>query len=267
MDKKGSQAHGTNEGNLPELPALPENAPLTIGVLALQGAFKEHLVHLRRIQSARPLTAVAVRTASELVQCQALIIPGGESTSIALIAARQIDSSAPHYSFLDWLRSFAKHRCVWGTCAGLILLSDQLVSQGSKIGGQDLLGGIPIKTTRNQWGRQTESFEHLISIPCIKNPDTPFPAIFIRAPMIHTILDAGEGAGSEQLKVIAELPQDSLSRPQAAAQPANQQSLGPDSHVVAVKFKHLFATSFHPELSPDTRLHHFWVNHCVLNSS
>ncbi|KAA1122374.1 hypothetical protein PGTUg99_037186 [Puccinia graminis f. sp. tritici] len=247
-------------GNLPEIPQLPEDAPLTIGVLALQGAFKEHLIHLRRIQSTRPLTAIAVRTSTELLQCQALIIPGGESTSISLIASRQIDPS--NHSFLDWLKSFAKHRFVWGTCAGLILLSDQLVSEGTKTGGQEVLGGLPIKTTRNQWGRQTESFEQLIEIPFIKNPETPFPAIFIRAPMIHTILERAEPENGSKLQIIAHLPQDCVSRTPAQT----GQSLGPDSHVVAVKFNHLFATSFHPELSPDTRLHQFWVNECVLKS-
>ncbi|OAV99711.1 hypothetical protein PTTG_11712 [Puccinia triticina 1-1 BBBD Race 1] len=248
----------TNGGNLPEIPQLPSDAPLVIGVLALQGAFKEHLVHLRRIQTSRPLTAVAVRTASELLQCQALIIPGGESTSISLIASRQIESS--NHSFLDWLKSFAKHRFVWGTCAGLILLSDELVSEGAKAGGQEILGGLPIRTTRNQWGRQTESFEQMIEIPFIKNPETPFPAIFIRAPMIHTILEKADEDNDSKPEIIAHLPRHSLSRTQAQT----NQSLGPDSHVVAVRFSRLFATSFHPELSPDIRLHQFWVNDCVL---
>lgn len=260
MDKESPPVE-TRSRKLPEIPPLQDDAPLVIGVLALQGAFKEHLVHLRRIQTARPLTAMAVRTATELVQCQALIIPGGESTSISLIASRQIDAS--NHSFLDWLKSFAKNRFVWGTCAGLILLSDQLVSEGTKTGGQEVLGGLPIKTTRNQWGRQTESFEQLIDIPFIKNPEKPFPAIFIRAPMIHTILEkGGNEVDNSKLKIIAHLPQDSLSRTPAQA----DRDLGPDSHVVAVKFNHLFATSFHPELSPDTRLHQFWVNECVLKS-
>jgi 5'-phosphate synthase pdxT subunit len=153
MDKESPPVE-TRSGNLPEIPPLQDDAPLIIGVLALQGAFKEHLVHLRRLQTVRPLTSIAVRTATELVQCHALIIPGGESTSISLIASRQIDAS--NYSFLDWLKSFAKNRSVWGTCAGLILLSDQLVSEGTKTGGQEVLGGLPIKTTRNQWGRQVE---------------------------------------------------------------------------------------------------------------
>jgi 5'-phosphate synthase pdxT subunit len=109
---------------------------------------------------------------------------------------------------------------------------------------------------------KTESFEQLIDIPFIKNPEKPFPAIFIRAPMIHTILEKGEEIDNSKLKIIAQLPQDSLSRTPAQA----DGGLGPDSHVVAVKFNHLFATSFHPELSPDTRLHQFWVNECVLKS-
>ncbi|KAH9442334.1 hypothetical protein MJO29_015004 [Puccinia striiformis f. sp. tritici] len=263
MEKDSSMVEATPV-NLPEIPELPKDAPLIIGVLALQGAFKEHLVHLRRIQTTRPLTAIAVRTSSELLQCQALIIPGGESTSISLIASRQIDSS--NHSFLDWLKSFSQHRFVWGTCAGLILLSDQLVAEGTKTGGQEILGGLPVRTTRNQWGRQTESFEQLIEIPFIKDPEILFPAIFIRAPMIHTILETpAEDSQKQQqpLKIIAQLPPDSFS---SRLDTTDQQSLGPDSHVVAVKFQHLFATSFHPELSPDTRLHQFWVNECVLNS-
>lgn len=241
---------------LPLIQPLPNDAPLTIGVLALQGAFREHLVHLRRIQISQPITAIAVRNVSELLQCQALIIPGGESTSISLIASRQIDSS--NYSFLDWLKSFVKHRKVWGTCAGLILLSDELISEGTKAGGQETLGGLPIKTTRNRWGRQTESFEQLIEIPSIKNPETLFPAIFIRAPMIHTILRNSTLQHDSNIKVIAHLPQSGLPKSY------NDSDLGPDSNVVAIKFNHLFATSFHPELSTDNRLHQYWINECVL---
>ncbi|MBW0488679.1 hypothetical protein O181_028394 [Austropuccinia psidii MF-1] len=238
----------STDRDLPQLPKIPPGGNLTIGVLALQGAFREHLNHLRRLQTLKPLSAIAVRTISDLHRCHALIIPGGESTSMALIASRQRDSS--DFSLMDWIKSFCKERAVWGTCAGMILLSDELVSQGTKSGGQDFLGGLPIRTTRNQWGRQTESFEYSIEIPCLKNPSQPFPAIFIRAPVIHTILD-------KQLKtsVVASLPPISL---------PSTMDLGPDAHVVAIRSNNLFATSFHPELSSDNRLHQFWLDEFVL---
>ncbi|KAI9615733.1 hypothetical protein KEM48_005506 [Puccinia striiformis f. sp. tritici PST-130] len=132
--------------------------------------------------------------------------------------------NSSNHSFLDWLKSFSKHRLIWGTCAGLIVLSDQLVAKGTKTGGQEILGGLPVRTTSNQWGCQTESFEQLTEIPFIKNPEIPFA-------------------------IIAQLPSDSLLSRSCTT---HQQSLGPDSHVVAVKFQHLFATSFWPELSPGT---------------
>lgn len=260
--------------DLPEIPPLPADAPLTIGVLALQGAFREHLHHLRRIKTKHGLTTLAVRTSNELLECRALIIPGGESTSISLIASRQIE--ADQHSLLDWLRSFSKHRAVWGTCAGLILLSDQLVSDTAKLGGQETLGGLPIRTNRNYWGRQAESFEQMLEIPSIKNPEVPFPAIFIRAPMIHTILSIPDDQDHRNLKIIARVPKHSLPHQsqvdhdhhhrldQPQARSSSSPDLGPDANVVAIKFNNLFATSFHPELSPDNRLHQFWLDECVL---
>lgn len=159
---------------LPPLPAPPPpsaSSPpgIHIGVLALQGAFVEHLNHLRRLSSSRtlpyPIVAKPVRTANELTDLHGLIIPGGESTAISLLASRQPSPTPQHptATFMDHLRSFVRTcnegggRSTWGTCAGMILLADEVVEGSMKRGGQEVIGGLGIKVVRNQWGRQVRS--------------------------------------------------------------------------------------------------------------
>ncbi|KAH9813595.1 PdxT/SNO family [Melampsora americana] len=256
-----------DSNSLPILPSISTQSPITIGVLALQGAYAEHISHLRRLASSFPasstttanqsnqpnrkllnqFTTIQVKTAKELERCHGLIIPGGESTAISLIASRQIDESG--FSLLDWLKSFVKTRSVWGTCAGMILLSDEVIEGSMKKGGQELLGGLPIIINRNQWGRQTESFEHELQIDGIRDSNRAFPGIFIRAPVIHTI------KSTEQIKTLTSVPISIL---------PNSNQFGPDAQTVAIQKGRLLATSFHPELSQDSRLHEFWLLECVL---
>lgn len=193
--------------------------PLTIGVLALQGAFAEHIAMLRRLGA----VAVEVRRREQLAGLDGLIIPGGESTSMGLIATR--------WGLVEPLRAWVHGgRPVWGTCAGMILLADH--ATGQKEGGQPLLGGLDVTVNRNYFGRQVDSFEALLDAPLLG--EKPVPAVFIRAPAITAI-----GAGVEALAVL----------PGKAG----------DQVYVAVRQGSILATAFHPELTPDTRWHQLFL--------
>ncbi|KAK3059790.1 hypothetical protein LTS18_010062, partial [Coniosporium uncinatum] len=190
--------------------------PITIGVLALQGAFSEHTQLLHRAASqiqSRSAAAAAkpndeptttsshpsfnfleVRTPEQLHQCDALILPGGESTTISLVAQRS--------QLLEPLRSFVKvqRKPVWGTCAGLILLSES--ANKVKRGGQELIGGLDVRVNRNHFGRQTESFEVGLNLPFLddEGKGKPFHSVFIRAPVVEKILPHKSGAQDEEAR-------------------------------------------------------------------
>jgi 5'-phosphate synthase pdxT subunit len=151
-----------------------------IGVLAMQGAFVEHMAVLRRLG----VEAVPVRLSGEFKGLSALVIPGGESTTIGKLMRE--------YSLVDELRKLiSKGFPVMGTCAGMILLAKQV--QGLK---QHTLEAMDIEVRRNAFGRQVDSFETALDIPVLGQP--PFPAVFIRAPWIEKV---GEG-----VEVLASLP-------------------------------------------------------------
>lgn len=190
---------------------------LTIGVLALQGAFAEHAQMVRRAGA----QAVEVRKPEQLAGLDGLIIPGGESTTMGLTAAR--------WGLVEPLRRWVRQgRPTWGTCAGMILLAER--AEGQKQGGQPLIGGLDVTVNRNYFGRQADSFETLLDAPRLGAD--PVPAIFIRAP---AITQAGPG-----VETLAELP-------------------GPPSICIAVKQGPLLATAFHPELTGDLRWHEFFL--------
>ncbi|ORE06761.1 SNO glutamine amidotransferase [Rhizopus microsporus var. microsporus] len=199
---------------------------VVIGVLALQGAFIEHMHMLKKIPQVKDV--IAVRTEEQLKQVDALIIPGGESTSMALIAER--------CNMLEPLRAFVQQKPTWGTCAGMIMLAKE--AHGAKKGGQQLLNALDVSVNRNQFGSQKESFKTLLHLPDILGQE-PFDAVFIRAPVISEIK-------SPNVKVVGRLEQKVG---QTEAETA-----------VAVLQDHLFATAFHPELTNDNRLHEFFVN-------
>jgi pyridoxal 5'-phosphate synthase pdxT subunit len=186
-----------------------------IGVLALQGAFVEHIKLLQRLG----VEAVEVRKAAELAGLDGLIIPGGESTTMGMIA-EQWGLVAP---LRHWVHS---GQPTWGTCAGMILLAERAI--GQKQGGQPLIGGLDITVNRNYFGRQTESFETWLTVPQLGSE--PVPAVFIRAP---AITEAG--------------PQ--VERLAALTLPDREQV------IVAVRQGAILATAFHPELTEDTRWH------------
>jgi 5'-phosphate synthase pdxT subunit len=140
---------------------------MKIGVLALQGAFIEHIHVLQKLGA----EAREVRLPEELDALDGLILPGGESTTIGKLAVM--------YELINPLRQFATERPVWGTCAGMILMAKRIGSD------QPLLGIMDIVVARNAFGRQRESFEEDLFVRVLKNGNkTPFHGVFIRSPKL-----------------------------------------------------------------------------------
>lgn len=189
---------------------------MRIGVLALQGDFAEHLASLRRLG----VQAVEVRLAEQLEGLDGLIIPGGESTTIGKLATT--------YHLIEPLRAFGRSHPVWGTCAGAIFLSKDAHRD------QPLLGMMDIGVERNAFGRQVESFETDLHVAALEDPQRPFHAVFIRAPLIERV--------GPQVEVLAELSDGNRS-----------------ARIVAAQQGKWLATSFHPELTGDDRFHRYFL--------
>lgn len=214
-----------------------ETGQVHIGVLALQGSFREHMNLLNRIDN---VIVSEVRTEEQLKAVDGLVIPGGESTTMALIAEK--------WGLLPALRDFAsKGKPMWGTCAGLIFLADK--ATGMKEGGQALIGGINCLVHRNFFGAQINSFETMLKIPECLEPfsegregEGQYRAVFIRAP---AITEVGDGV---QVLATYTLTKEEL------------RESGYESVIIAVRSNNLMATSFHPELTSDTRWHKYFVN-------
>ncbi len=161
-----------------------------------------------------------VRLPKHLDGLDGLIIPGGESTTIGKLAVA--------YDLLDPLKEFGKTRAIWGTCAGAIFLSKDIGRD------QPLLGLMDIKVQRNAFGRQVDSFETDLEIDELykaTGTEHPYHAVFIRAPIIETV--------GKKVKVLSALE---------------------DGRIVAAQEGHLLATSFHPELTEDTRFHEYFIS-------
>ncbi len=141
---------------------------MKIGVLALQGAFIEHIKMLRRLG----VDAVEARLPGDLRGLDGLIIPGGESTTIGKLATA--------YGLIEPLRRFARRKPTWGTCAGMIFLAKDI-----GIDEQPILGAMDITVDRNAFGRQIDSFETDLQIKGLEGP--PFHAVFIRAPVVTAV--------------------------------------------------------------------------------
>ena len=186
---------------------------LRVGVLALQGDFREHINSLGSLNVA----VQKVRNPEELKTVNALVIPGGESTTISMLAKR--------VGLLEPLKKFVKDGfAVYGSCAGMIMLADEILDGRSD---QETIGGIDITVRRNAFGRQVDSFETDISFD--DGSADLIRAVFIRAPWVEKV-----GAGVQVLASV-------------------------DSHPVAVRSKTLLATSFHPELTADHRIHRYFI--------
>ena len=194
----------------------------TIGVLALQGDVREHLAML----ASAGAHGVAVRRAGELAEVDGLIIPGGESTTIVKLAGL--------FDLLDPIRQrIAGGLPTYGSCAGMILLADRIANPAvSAAGVQGTFGGIDMTVRRNAFGRQVESFEEPVSMAGVAGG--PLTAVFIRAPWVEEVGPAAE--------VLARVE----------AGPAT-------GRIVGIRQRHLLATSFHPELTHDARVHGYFV--------
>jgi 5'-phosphate synthase pdxT subunit len=194
------------------VPTSPE-----IGVFALLGDVREHV----RVLTVLGQTAFTVRRPEELARCDALVLPGGESTTMYKLA-RTFELFEP---LAERIRGGMP---TFGTCAGMIMLADRITGG---IDGQETLGGIDITVRRNAFGRQVDSFEGDIDFDGL--PD-PVHAVFIRAPWV-------EDAGPE-VEVLATI--------------ASGEAAG---RIVAVRQGNLMATSFHPEVGGDDRIHRYFV--------
>ena len=177
--------------------------------------------HLRALEGSGA-TAVPVRRPSELEAVDGLVIPGGESTTIGKLAAA--------FELTEPLRKrIAGGMPAYGSCAGMILLADRIVDG---VPGQETLGGLDVTVRRNAFGRQVDSFEEPITLAGVAGE--PFHAVFIRAPWVESVGDAVE--------VLAQVEE------------------GPAAgRIVAVRQGGLLATSFHPELAGDARVHALFV--------
>ena len=188
---------------------------MRIGVLALQGDFHEHETVLKSLGA----EVVQVRLPRDLAALDGLIIPGGESTTIGKLADA--------FDLVQPLRLFGREHAIWGTCAGAIYLSKDAGRP------QPLLELMDIKIERNAFGRQVDSFEVNLSLPCLLEVDPlerPFHAVFIRAPLIESV--------GKAIEVLSTLE---------------------DGRIVAARQGHLLATSFHPELTDDDRFHRYFM--------
>jgi 5'-phosphate synthase pdxT subunit len=193
---------------------------ITVGVLALQGDVREHA----RALAACGAEVVTVRRPDELAAVDGLVLPGGESTTIVKLARI--------FELLDPLRKrLATGMPAFGSCAGMILLADRVDTSGSPL--EETFGGIDMTVRRNAFGRQVDSFEQDVDVDGVEGG--PVHAVFIRAPWVQDLgpqataigrIGAGEAAG----------------------------------RIVAVRQDNLLATSFHPELTGDGRLHAYFCD-------
>ncbi|MDQ0768968.1 5'-phosphate synthase pdxT subunit [Pseudarthrobacter defluvii] len=214
---------------------------LRIGVLALQGDFREHL----RAAEATGAHAVPVRRPEELDGLDGLIIPGGESTTI--------DKLARAFDLADPIRKYiAEGLPVYGSCAGMILLASDIADPATDLSGaaQQTFGGLDITVRRNAFGRQRESFETDLDFKGLDFSATdsgvePVHAVFIRGPWVERV-----GADVEVLAQV---------EPADPGQASHAASLPGTARIVAVRSGQLLATSFHPEVTGEKRVHELFI--------
>jgi len=187
-----------------------------IGVLALQGAFFKHAEMLHDLGA----VAVEIRKPEQLRDCQGLILPGGESTTMQ----RRID----FIGMSDALHEFAQSKPVFGTCAGLILMSKSVVGES-----QNTFGWLDVVVERNGYGRQIESFGAKIDFQITSKKTKPFHGVFIRAPRIQEV--------GRDVEVLASY----------------------NDEAIAVRQGNYLATSFHPELTEDSSIHAYFLKNLL----
>ena len=194
-----------------------------IGIIAIQGDVEEHIraVEKTLAERAEQGEVVKIRHRGIVGSCDAIVIPGGESTTIGRLMERE--------GILPEIREAAgDEKPILGTCAGLVLLAKEGDEEVAKT-GQPLLGLMDIRVKRNAFGRQRESFEVPLKLSIFEEP---FHAVFIRAPFITHAADS--------VDVLATL----------------------NGHIVAAKQRNIMALSFHPELTEDRRIYHYFLDLC-----
>ena len=198
--------------------SVPTGADALVGVLALQGDFREH----EHALAACGVATRRVRTVEDLDGIDALVVPGGESTTMSNLALR--------WGLMEPLRELVRGGLpAYGSCAGMIMLADRIVGGRPD---QETIGGLDVTVLRNAFGRQVDSFEADLDMPVLG--EEPIHAVFIRAPWVESV--------GESVDVLGRV------------------STGPAAgRIVAVRQGPLLATSFHPELTGDTRVHEYFV--------
>lgn len=192
-----------------------ELTPPNIGVLALQGAFREH----KRLLGSLGAHVTEVRLPQQLEGLAGLILPGGESTTIGNLMVE--------YNLISAIREFhASGGAIFGTCAGAILLARTILAAPPQFGVQPSLDLMDITVRRNAFGRQVDSFRTSLEVAGF---DAPFPAVFIRAPIIEAVAGGVEILAQHQ------------------------------GQIVLVRSGNLLAGSFHPELTGDARIHQLFL--------
>lgn len=213
-------------------------AGLRIGVLALQGDFREHI----HAVEAAGATGVGIRRAGELDDIDGLIIPGGESTAI--------DKLARIFEVADPLRQrIADGLPVYGSCAGMILLANDIADPATDLAGnpQQTFGGLDITVRRNAFGRQRESFETDLDFKGLdfsagESGVDPVHAVFIRGPWVERV--------GPDVEILAQVDPDHAS---------HTATLHGMARIVAVRSGRLLATSFHPEVTGEKRVHELFI--------
>ncbi|MHA7144321.1 pyridoxal 5'-phosphate synthase glutaminase subunit PdxT [Arthrobacter sp. TmT3-37] len=233
---------------------------VVVGVLAVQGDVREHIATVTSLGG----RAVPVRRPSELAAIDGLIIPGGESTTM--------DKLTRTFGLADPLRDLiAGGLPVYGSCAGMILLSDVIADPSvDRLGNpQQTLGGLDMVVRRNAFGRQRESFETDLAFAGLATTGSaaggdPVRAVFIRAPWVEKV---GDG-----VEVLAQVPAGQAPQPGPAAGTSTSpggaagddgaggaSELEPVARIVAVRSGNLLATSFHPEVTGERRVHELFI--------
>lgn len=193
---------------------------MRIAVLALQGDFERHSARLAELGA----EAVEARLPEEIASADGVILPGGESTTIGKLLAR--------YHLDDAIKeAHAQGKPIYGTCAGLILLARQIEQGTEERGGQNLLGLLDVSVARNAFGRQVDSFEATLDAPAlVGRGEPPLQAVFIRAPVVTSLGEDVEVLGRHGDKI------------------------------VLVRQENLLGSAFHPELTPDSRIHRYFLS-------
>ncbi len=228
------------EMHVPPMPVAAAVARPLIGILALQGDVREHA----RSLEACGARVVAVRRPGELAAVDGLVLPGGESTTI--------DKLTRIFGLREPLRERIQAGMpVYGSCAGMILLADGIADPATDLEGraQQTLGGLDITVRRNAFGRQVDSFEtelHFTGLAPEGVAEKPVHAVFIRAPWVERV--------GESVQVLA-----SVEVPAEAHPGAQNGRIEAEVRAVAVRSRHLLATSFHPEMTGERRIHELFI--------